>query len=167
MRPCRDCWTGAPRITAADIDHALLAGSWKYPGTPCLAISAIPPTPPASLTAPGTGCCPATLSRCTGAPPFPGDAGTRRQLVVLLARRGDLDALRGRANAGDAAAAWQLAGLLADRGDLDALRGRVDAGDRDAAARLAGLLARQGRGEEAERLRRFGLRTRSGSIGRT
>ena len=50
--------------------------------------------------------------------------------------------------------------LLAERGDLDQaeqlLRARADAGD-EAARRLAELLTQQGRGEEAERLRRFGL----------
>ena len=51
----------------------------------------------------------------------------------------------------------RLAELLAERGDLDGLRARADAGDGDAAARLADLLIKQGRSEEAERLRRFGL----------
>ena len=53
-----------------------------------------------------------------------------------------------------------LAGLLAERGDLDGpqiLRARADAGDEQAAGQLPDLLIRQGRGEEAERLRRFGL----------
>jgi len=36
-------------------------------------------------------------------------------------------------------------------------RARADAGDENAARRLADLLMKQGRGEEAERLRRFGL----------
>ena len=83
------------------------------------------------------------------------------RLAELLAERGDLDGLRARADAGDRAAAVRLAGLLAERGDLDGLRARADAGDADADLRLAGLLAdllvRQGRTEEAERLRRFGL----------
>jgi hypothetical protein len=35
--------------------------------------------------------------------------------------------------------------------------GRVNAGDEFAAARLDDLLTKQGRDEEAERLRRFGL----------
>ena len=34
---------------------------------------------------------------------------------------------------------------------------RAVAGDEEAASLLAGLLIKQGRGEEAERLRRFGL----------
>ena len=58
-----------------------------------------------------------------------------------------------------------LAELLADRGDLDGLRARVDAGDRPAAGRLLRLLTKRGRGEEAERLRRFGLHP-DGSIAR-
>jgi hypothetical protein len=74
-------------------------------------------------------------------------------------RRG-LDRLRARADAGDRDAARQLAGLLADRGDLDQaeqlLRAGADAGD-GAADLLADLLTKQCRGEEAERLRRFGL----------
>ena len=61
------------------------------------------------------------------------------------------------ADAGDEWAPIQLAGLLRERGDLDGLRARADAGDRAAARQLAGLLIEQGRGEEAERLRRFGL----------
>ena len=94
--------------------------------------------------------------------------------------------LRARADAGDWHAAERLADLLAERGDLDELRARADAGDevcRRAAGRAAGrarrpgraarpdrrrrrgmpperladLLTKQGRGEEAERLRRFGL----------
>jgi hypothetical protein len=55
----------------------------------------------------------------------------------------------------------RLASLLARRGDLDKLRARLDAGDPDAADPLADpladLLTEQGRAEEAERLRRFGL----------
>lgn len=57
-------------------------------------------------------------------------------------------------------AAWVLAELLAERGDLDERRSRADAGDKDAAVRLAGLLIKQRQGEEgeeAERLRQFGL----------
>ena len=93
--------------------------------------------------------------------------------------------LRARADAGDQIAAWRLAELLAERGDLDGdLRARADAGDGTppggwpscwpSAATwtgcapgstpatgcrrpLADLLIKQGRGEEAERLRRFGL----------
>ena len=107
------------------------------------------------------------------------------RLAELLAERGDLDGLRARADAGDGTAAGRLADLLAERGDLDGLRARADAGDGHAALRLADLLAErgdldeaarpgrrrrryaaggwpscwieQGRGEEAERLRRFGL----------
>ena len=79
------------------------------------------------------------------------------RLAGLLAQRGDLEELRGRADAGDEAAAWRLADLLADRGDLAGLRTRADAGDPDAAWRLVELLAQQGRGDEAARLRQFGL----------
>ena len=90
-----------------------------------------------------------------------GDRAAAVRLAELLADRGDLGRLRGRADAGDRAAAVRLAELLADRGDLGGLRARADAGDADADLRLAGLLAdmlvKQGRTEEAERLRRFGL----------
>ena len=54
-------------------------------------------------------------------------------------------------------AASRLAELLEDRDDLDGLRARADNGDEAAASRLADLLIKQGRGEEAKRLRRFGL----------
>jgi hypothetical protein len=37
------------------------------------------------------------------------------------------------------------------------LRAQADVGDRVAASQLPGVLIQQGRGEEAERLRRFGL----------
>jgi hypothetical protein len=47
--------------------------------------------------------------------------------------------------------------LLARHGDLDGLRARIDVGDEHAASRLAELMIDQGRGEEAERPRRFGL----------
>ena len=94
-----------------------------------------------------------------------GDGAAAGRLAGLLADRGDLDQLRARADAGDRAADWSLAGLLAERGDLDQaeqlLRARADAGDGDLAEQLAeqlaGLLERRGQGEEAERLRRFGL----------
>jgi hypothetical protein len=86
-----------------------------------------------------------------------GDGIAARWLADLLAGRGDLDGLRARADAGDGDAAGRLADLLAERGDLDGLRARADAGDGIAARRLADLLISQDRGEEAERLRRFGL----------
>ena len=89
-----------------------------------------------------------------------GDGAAAFRLADLLYDRGDLDGLRARAGAGDGAAAFRLASLLADRGDLDeaiqTLRARADAGRGDA-GRLAEVLTRQGRDEEAERLRRFGL----------
>ena len=103
------------------------------PGTPSSAISAIPPTPPGSRTAPG-----GRLLYRYAIPLYrhAADAGDRaavRPLARLLAERGDLDELRARADAGDAYAAVRLARLLADRGDLDELRARADAGDEFAA----------------------------------
>ena len=87
------------------------------------------------------------------------------QLTRRLAGRGDLDELRSQAAADDMVAARALANLLAERGDLDGLRTRASVGDEYAARSLAGLLIQQGRGEEAERLRRFGLNP-DGSIAR-
>jgi hypothetical protein len=90
-----------------------------------------------------------------------GDGQAARQLARLLEERGDLDEaagiLRAQADAGDGYAVEELADLLARRGDLDELRARADAGDGYAAGKLADLLEEQGRGEEAKRLRRFGL----------
>jgi hypothetical protein len=86
-----------------------------------------------------------------------GDEAASGPLAELLVKRGDVDELRARADVGDEAAADRLADLLTARGDLDELRARVDAGDALAALRLSDLLAWQGRDEEAERLRRFGL----------
>jgi tetratricopeptide (TPR) repeat protein len=57
-------------------------------------------------------------------------AGT---LVALLARQGDVEALRARADAGDRLAASWLVELLARRGDVDALRTCAEEGDRLAA----------------------------------
>jgi hypothetical protein len=89
-----------------------------------------------------------------------GDDSAALWLARLLAERGDLDELRARADAGDGGAASELADLLAERGDLEEamqiLRAWADAGRGDA-GRLATLLTQQGRGAEAERLRRFGL----------
>jgi len=100
------------------------------------------------------------------------DAGSQsaaNRLAHVLAERGDLDEaaqiLRARADAGNRDAADQLADLLAERGDLDGLRARADAGDQSAANRLAEVLMKQGRHEEAEQLRRFGLNP-DGSITR-
>jgi len=56
----------------------------------------------------------------------------------------------------DGYAARELAVLLEQRGDLEGLRGRADAGAGDV-SRLAELLARQGHDEEAKQLRRYGL----------
>ena len=89
------------------------------------------------------------------------DRAAADSLAALLAQRGDLDGaeqiLRPRADAGDWLAADSLAVLLAERGDLDKLRTRVNAGDVAAASLLAELLIKQGRNEEAELLRQFGL----------
>lgn len=79
--------------------------------------------------------------------------GAAERLAELLARRGDLNGLRARADAGDRRAAT----LLAEHGDLDGLRARVNGGDGAATERLAELLIKHGRDEEAERLHRFGL----------
>ena len=66
--------------------------------------------------------------------------------------------LRARADAGDyLGAGWQLVDLLAEHGYLEELWARAEAGDEHAADRLAMLLTKQGRGEEAERLHRFGF----------
>jgi hypothetical protein len=89
------------------------------------------------------------------------EAGSR--LAKLLGVRGDLDELRTRADVGDEHAARRLAGLLADRGDVEGLRARAAVGDWEAGSHLVNLLIRLGRGEEAERLRRFDL-NRDGSI---
>jgi hypothetical protein len=78
-----------------------------------------------------------------------------------LAGCGDLDGLRARADAGDEYATSELATVLAGRGDLDELEKLANAGDEEAARRLTNVLTevliKQGRGDEAERLRRFGL----------
>ena len=81
------------------------------------------------------------------------DAGhwdTASRLAELLAQRGDLEGLRARADDGDMDAASRLASLLAQRGDLEGLRARAraDVGDMDAASRLASLLAQRGDLEE-------------------
>ncbi len=97
-----------------------------------------------------------------------GDKFAAPRLAYLLAEQGDLDKLRARANAGDWAAANRLAELLAQQGDLDGAvqihraRANVGAGS---AWELGKLLTQHGRGEEAERLRRFGLNL-DGSIAR-
>lgn len=90
-----------------------------------------------------------------------GDEKAAWRVAELLAARGDPDGakqiLRARADDGDSHAARELAELLAQRADLDGLRARVGAGDSHAAPPLVDLLIKQGRNEEAERLRRFGL----------
>ena len=89
-----------------------------------------------------------------------GDGHAAGRLAELLAERGDLDELRVLADAGDWAAAGRLADLLAERGDPDGaaqvLLVAADTGNGDA-DQLAELLAQRGQGQEAERLRRFGL----------
>ena len=64
-------------------------------------------------------------------------------------------------------AAMRLAYLLTERGDLDeavqVLRARTDAGDAEAAGLLPRVLIEQGRRQEGQRLRPFGL-TPDGSI---
>jgi hypothetical protein len=91
-----------------------------------------------------------------------GDGFAASWLAGLLAGRDGLDGLRGRADAGDGSAAHRLADVLAERGELDravqVLHARATVGDENTAAeQLPSLLIKQGRGEEAERLRRFGL----------
>jgi hypothetical protein len=86
-----------------------------------------------------------------------GDEAAAEGLAELLAHRGDLDGLRARADAGDWHAAGLLAGLLAKRGDLEGLLARINVGESWATIHLTELLKRQGRGEEAKRLYRFGL----------
>ncbi len=114
-----------------------------------------------------------------------GNKGAAWRLARLLAQRGDLEEPRAQADTGDEHAAVRPAEPLAQRGDLEELRAQADTGDEDAAVRLAqrgdleeaaqilraradagdwraasrlvDLLRRQGRGEEAERLRRYGL----------
>ncbi len=95
-----------------------------------------------------------------------GDVSAAVRLAHLLAERGDLDGaeqvLRPRVGAGDSDVASRPVDVLARRGDLNGLRALADAGDGDA-NRLADVLTKQGRAEEAERLRRFGLKP-DGSI---
>ena len=83
------------------------------------------------------------------------------QLAELLAEHGNLEeavqVLRTRAGTGDGYAAQKLAELLAEHGDLDELYARINAGDWGAGFLLDELLIKQDRGEEAERLHRFGL----------
>jgi hypothetical protein len=86
-----------------------------------------------------------------------GDKEAAGALGWLLAQRGDLDQLRARADAGDWRAALDLARLLAELGDLDELHARAVAGNWRAGIELPKVLVMQGRHEEAERLRRFGL----------
>ena len=80
-----------------------------------------------------------------------------RLLVNLLFERGDTDGLRALADADNWYAASRLADLLFERGDLDGLGARIGVGDDAGVSQLTALLIKQGRGEEAQRLRRFGL----------
>jgi hypothetical protein len=75
-----------------------------------------------------------------------------------LAGAGDLGALGKLADAGNDRAARHTAELLACTGEIERLREHVDAGRPYAVDALADALAAAGRAEEAERLRRFGLR---------
>jgi hypothetical protein len=86
-----------------------------------------------------------------------GDLDAADRLAKVLADSGDRDGLRALADAGDSNGAFRLDRLLAERGDVDGLRARADAGDAYAGDQLADLLIKQSPGEEAERLRRFGL----------
>src|ERR1017187_3616415 len=78
---------------------------------------------------------------------LPGEADTAVQLHAFL---------RGvhRAGADRRPAAFQPAGLLAKRGDLDELRTRADVGDRFAASELADLLAGHGDLDQAVQIER-------------
>jgi hypothetical protein len=95
-------------------------------------------------------------------------------LAWLLAQRGDVDELRAHVGAGHPGSALQLAQLLVQRGRLDEaaqlIGAQVNSGDENAGWQLpkllSDLLLRQGRGEEAEQLRRFGLNP-DGSIARS
>jgi hypothetical protein len=90
-----------------------------------------------------------------------GNSAAAAKLADQLAERGDMDGLRARVDTGDSIAAVRLADQLAERGDLDGLRRLTDAGEGYASRTLAELLVTkltaEGRHEEAERLRRFGL----------
>jgi hypothetical protein len=86
-----------------------------------------------------------------------GDEDAAKLLATLLARRGDIEELRSRADAGEQYAAMRLAALLAERADIGELQARINAGDRAAGSQLPKALLSKGRGEEAERVRRFGL----------
>ena len=88
------------------------------------------------------------------------DAGNERAAMwraQLLEGRGDLDGLRALADAGDEDADISLARLLVERGDVDGLRALAVTGNQGVAWWLRDLMTEQGRGEEAERLHRFGL----------
>jgi len=86
-----------------------------------------------------------------------GDEDAAKLLATLLARRGDMEELRSRADAGEQYAAMRLAVLLAERTDIMELQARINAGDRAAGSQLPKALLSKGQGEEAERVRRFGL----------
>ena len=95
------------------------------------------------------------------------DIFAESRLAEVLAERGEWDELRARADSGNGPATRLLAEVLAERGEWDELRAQVDAADGGSAAKpLIELLTRRGRGEEAERLRRFGFNP-DGSIART
>jgi hypothetical protein len=89
------------------------------------------------------------------------DAGAAAwYLAELLAQGDDLDEPRARAEVGDPSAFWWLNLIPIQRADMNELRAQIDASHGAAPAlaeALADLLAKQGKGEEAERLRQFGL----------
>jgi thioredoxin-like negative regulator of GroEL len=86
-----------------------------------------------------------------------GDDNAAVDLANLLARHGRTDELQERADAGDFRAAQELTGLLRQEGRLEELRDEVDAGTDGADADLIYLLSVAGEGEQAERIRSFGL----------
>jgi hypothetical protein len=75
---------------------------------------------------------------------FWGNEDARKQLAKLLARRGDVEGLRSRADQGDSWAERRLVELLAQRGDVEGVRSRADQGDSWAERRLVELLAQRG-----------------------
>jgi hypothetical protein len=99
-----------------------------------------------------------------------GDRQAARRLADLLAKHGDPDGHRARVMADALAAGRRVVELMSEpiteldelraraaAGDLAGLRTQADAGNVFAGISLANVLIKQGRGEEAEQLRRFGL----------
>jgi hypothetical protein len=71
------------------------------------------------------------------------DEDVAKSLAAMLAKQGDVEGLRQRADAGDEFAAKSLAAMLAKQGDVEGLRRRADAGDWYAAKSLTALLAKR------------------------